>query len=102
MPDHLTERRAACSALERWTPSILDVGATRLDDPAIRHARRAHGLARAAAETQVDVFDLLLVELHRAALPLRHQVDAPARRLGLEAGDPKRGACVEAQPAVHA
>src|SRR4029077_3684791 len=102
MPDELAERHATCTPLERWAASVLDVSATRLDDAPIRHARRAYALACTAAETQVDVLDLLLVEWHSAALPLRHQVDAPARRLGLEAGDPKRGARVEAQPTVHA
>src|SRR5205823_720904 len=52
--------------------------------------------------TQVDVLDLLLVERHGAALPLRHQVDPATRRLGLETGDAKGRARVQAQSAVDA
>src|SRR5690348_13259640 len=102
MADKLAKRHPTRDPLQRWPPSVLDVGSTRLDDAAVRHAGRANALACPAAEAQIDVLDLLLLERHRAALPLRHQIDAPTRGLGLQAGDPKRGACVEAQPTVHA
>src|SRR5256885_17111780 len=102
MADELTEHKSAQAALRRGPSRVFHIGATRLDDAPIGNARWAHALAGPAAQTQVDVLDLLLVERHGAALPLRHQVDAAARRLGLETGDAKGRARVQAQPAVDA
>ena len=61
----------------------LHLGPSMLDDPAVGNARRADRLAGAAAEAEVDVPGELLGEGKLAALPLRHQVEPPARRLGL-------------------
>src|SRR6266568_1560176 len=98
----LAESGAARRPLEGEAALILDIRTSRFDDAAIRHAGRTHAFAGAAAETEVDVLHLLLVERQRPALPLRHEVDPAARRLGLEPGDTKRGAGVEAEAAVDA
>ena len=102
MADELSEGDAAACALGRWPAHVFDVGAAGLDDPAVRNTRGTHALARAATEAQVDVLDLLLIKGHRSAFPLGHEVDAAARRLGLESGDPKGRTCVETQAAVDA
>src|SRR5207302_441844 len=63
---------------------------------------RTHGLARPAPQAEVDVPRQLLGEGQAAALPLRHQVDPPARGLGLQAGHAEGRAVVQAEPAVDA
>src|SRR5438552_17272871 len=102
MPDELTQRGPAGHPLGRRTALVLDVGRSSVDDAAVRNPRRTDALACAAADTEVDVLHLLLVERQRPALPLRHQVDAAARRLGLESCDAERRAGVETQAAMHA
>src|SRR5207245_5345485 len=72
------------------------------DRAAARPSTCARALARAAADAYVDLLVLPLVNRQRPALPLGHEVDAAARRLGLETRDAKRRACVEAQAAVDA
>src|SRR5438477_2295727 len=102
MRDQLAKRRLRDGALRIRPAQPLHLRPTRFDDSAVRDAGRADRLARAAAEAQVDVLELLLFERQAAALPLRHQIDASARRLGLESGDAKSRARVEAKPAVDA
>ena len=102
MSDHLPQREAARPALRRGAPQVLDIRAACFDDPAVRHPRWAHALAGPAPEAEVDMSDLLFVEGHRPTLPLRHQVDAAARRLGLQPGDAKRRTRIQAEPAVDA
>src|SRR5438309_9388708 len=96
MTHELAQSGPAGRPLERGTALILDVGSSRLDDAAVRHARRTDALASAAPEAEVDVLHLLLVERQRPALPLRHEVDAAAARLGPEAGDAGRRAGMQA------
>src|SRR5437879_13520457 len=100
MPHELAQRGPARGPLDRGTALILDVGSSGLDDPAVWHTRWTNALTGAAAETEVDVLHLLFVELQRPALPLSHEVDAAARRLGLESGDAEGGAGVAAEATV--
>src|SRR2546423_5358214 len=102
MRDQLAQRGLRDPALGVRAPRLLHLGAAGFDDAAVRNARRTDRLACPAAKAEVDVLHLLLVEGHLPALPLRHQVDAAARRFGLEPGGTERRAGVEAQPAVHA
>src|SRR6266550_4708463 len=102
MPDELAQRGPARGPLDRGTALILDVGSSRLDDPAVGHTRWTDALTGAASEAEVDVLHLLFVELQRPALPLRHQIDTAARRLGLESGDTECRAGIETQAAVDA
>src|SRR5579859_6775030 len=102
MADQLAQRGLGQAVPRPGRTKTLDLRSPVLDDASVRNTRRAHGLARAAAEAQVDVTRLLLREGKLLALPLRHQVDAAARGLGLEAADSKRRARVQAQPAMHA
>src|SRR5438309_4914242 len=102
MTDQPAQRGTAHHALERWPANVFHVRAPGLDDAAVRYARRTNSLARSAPEAQVDVLHLLFVKGNRSALPLGHEVDAPARRLGLESGNSKRRTRVERQSAVDA
>ncbi len=80
----------------------LDLAARRLDQLPVGHARRAHRLARAAAETEIQVRDRGVGQADAALGQRLDEHDAPARgiHLGTELGE--RRAVGQAEPAVHA
>ena len=80
----------------------LHLGPAVLDDPAVGDTGGADRFASPAAEAEVEVPGEILGEGQLPALPLRHQVEAPAGRLGLQVRDPVGGAVIEAEAAVHA
>jgi hypothetical protein len=80
----------------------LDVGARGLDELAIGHARRAHGLAGAAAEAQVEMRRGGVRERDAALRHRLDQEDAPAGRIHLRAEQGEGRAVGEAEAAVHA
>src|ERR1700682_1909245 len=102
MREQLPQRELADRVLGVRQPKVFDLSASRLDDPSIRDPGGTHRLAGATAEAQVDVAHLLLLEWHRPAFPLRHQIDAAARGFGLHARLAAGPARVETQSAVHA
>src|SRR6202158_6034183 len=102
MREQLPQRELADRVLGVRPPEVFDLSASRLDDPSIRNPGGTHRLACATAEAEVDVAQLLLLEWHRPAFPLRHQIDAAARGFGLQARLAEGWARIEAQSAVDA
>src|ERR1700674_2564179 len=102
MRQQLPQRDPAQCAFGCRAAQALDLGPARLDDPAIGHSGRTPRLAGAAAEAEIDVAHLVLIEGHRLALPLGHEVDATPRRFRLETRDAEGRARVQAQAAVNA
>src|SRR6195256_5486404 len=102
MSEQLAERDTAHGALERWPSKVFDLGSTGFGFTPVGNTGRADRLTCPAAEAQIDVAHLFLLERQRPALPLRHEVDAAARRLGLQPGGAESWARVEAQTAVDA
>src|SRR5215470_15337418 len=102
MSQQATKRPADQEAARVRPPQPLDLSSTVFDDAAVGDARGANGLARPAAQAEVDVADLIFGEGEPAALPLGHQIDAAPGRLRLQAGDAECGAVVQTQAAVNA
>ena len=97
------ERPLAEPARERALPhAALELPARHLEQAAVRHARRAGGLAGAAAQALVEVLEQRVAGRDAGLGEAAHQVEPPARRVGL---DPERAvgrAGAQAQPAVDA
>ena len=72
------------------------------DQAAVGDAAGAGRLAGAAPQAQADVRDVGIPQRHGAARYLDHLVDAPARRVHLDAQLAVRGTGVQAQPAMNA
>src|SRR5260370_463858 len=101
----MSRKRSAPSRSPLWAssaPQHLHLRPPGLDDPSVRNAGWAYGLARAAPEAEVDVLRLVFGERKRAALPLRHQIDAAAGRFCFQPCLPEGRARVQAEAAVHA
>src|SRR5207247_5933147 len=82
--------------------AALDLRARRLEQRAERHARRARGLARATAETEVEVARVSLGDVEPALRDGAHQIDATARRVHLLAERAVGRTRRQADAAVHA
>src|SRR5439155_26605387 len=80
----------------------LDLGLGGLDQPSVRHAGGAHGLARAAIEAERQMLDRRVAETHAALGESLDHEDAAARRihLGPELGE--RRTVRETKPAMYA
>ena len=77
--------------------------ARRLEQRAVRHARRTRSLARAAAEAAIDVrVHRWVVERELAFHQRAHEVDASTRRVVLVSERDVRRTRLEAEAAVHA
>jgi len=82
--------------------SSLDLGPSRLDEPAVTHARWACGLARETAQTHIQ---MLYERASHRYLPLGsglHEIYPPPRGVELVSGLLIRGARGEAKAAVDA
>src|SRR6185503_4454772 len=73
-----------------------------LDERAVPDAGWAHGLTRAAGEAAIEVQQERVRRCEAAERELLHEVDAPARRLRLEAGEHVRRAGLETDAAADA
>ena len=82
--------------------AAADLPARFLEHAAVGHARRAHRLARAAVEALVEVVEQRIAGPDAALGEAAHQVDAAARRVGLDLELAIGGAGGEAEPAVDA
>ena len=79
----------------------LNLRARILHHASISHAGRAGGFAAPAGQAEIDMLPVGFSD-GRAGGHLHHLVDAPARRIHLEAEFAVRGAGIETQPAVDA
>src|SRR5438309_937351 len=86
----------------RRRPVPPQLSARRLEERAEPHARRARGLAGAAAETEIQMAPEGLAELHAPLRGGAHQVDAAARGIHLLTEDAIGRARRQADPAMHA
>ena len=78
------ERRGAQHAVETPAPMLVfDLGARRLDQAVVLHARRARADAGHAAEAAVEVLNDRVGHRERALRQADHQLDPPARRVHL-------------------
>ena len=86
----------------RGASLAMDGRAGALHDAAVGDAGRADGLAVAALEALVEVADDVRRELDEAFGERPDQVEAAARRLGLESGLDESGAGLQAEAAADA
>ncbi len=82
--------------------AALELPARHLEQPAVGHARGAGGLAGAAAQAMVEVLEQRVAGRDARLGEAAHEVEAPARRVGLELERAVGRAGGQAQPAVDA
>ena len=81
---------------------ILQRDSRRFQQRAVFHARRARGFARAAAQAEVDVLAERAVQIDAPVGRSLHELDAPARAVGLRVKHGVAGARGQAKTAVDA
>ena len=87
----------------RQPASVEDLFSGGFQSPAIPHARRAGGLATAAAETPLDVLQQSgIVRAHLPSLQRAHQHDASSRAVALVSGDQIGRTGGKAEATMHA
>src|SRR5512145_1266827 len=103
MSEHESEVRPPEGAADKTARALsLDLGLRGLDEPAVRHARRTHGLAGAAVETEGERLHRRVREADPALRERLDEEDAPTRRVHLRPQLGERRTGREAQAAVHA
>ncbi len=101
--EEVAERPAAEAARQRRPHrATFELAARLLEQARVRHARRAHRLAGAAGQAVVEVLEQRMARRDAALGEPAHQVEPPARRVGLDLERAVGRAGGEAQPAVDA